>query len=335
MPLAAFVARLHSLLKVILGLGVHQDHHVLTCKGIFQPVGLQPVLVSGIISPQEQDLTFPSVEFHEILWAHFSSLSRDHWMVAWHYGLSSHSSQLCVTCRLAEDVLSHQPGQKWRSWKGLVSVRGYSASHWHPRGLHAIDNLLGPSVQPVFSPSHGPLTEPLVSQYYGRVKMIIGDTMVVSKDFLSRGRQYPLLSPCPLNWSPHQRGSQVRILKNLQWPICKSMLTAAHLPSCPSWSGNGFLEQLVHHLPRAYSSPGPLSCPSRRQEWLSLSPGPCTPLPVTMLYQQWRVALQGQQPDPSALMGASHQAQHTWLVQFVFPNLDPVTFLILEGALRR
>lgn len=39
---------------------------------------------------------------------------------------SSHSSQLCVTCRLAEDVLSHQPGQKRRSGKVLASVQGYS-----------------------------------------------------------------------------------------------------------------------------------------------------------------------------------------------------------------
>lgn len=65
--MAAFVARLHSLLKVVLGLGVHQDHHVLTCKGAFQPVGLQPVLVFGIMCPQVQDLALPSVPFHEIL----------------------------------------------------------------------------------------------------------------------------------------------------------------------------------------------------------------------------------------------------------------------------
>lgn len=36
----------------------------------------------------------------------------------------------------------------------------------------------------------------------------------------------------------------------------------------------------------------------------------CTPLPAATLCQQWRLALQGQQPAPSALMGVSHQAHH-------------------------
>lgn len=96
--------------------------------------------------------------------------------------------------------------------KDWPPAQGYSAIHSCPRGLHAIDNLLGPSVQPVFSPPHGPV----VCQYYDRIKMTIGDTMAVFKDFPSQDRQYPLLSPCPLNWSPHQRGSPVGILKNLQ-----------------------------------------------------------------------------------------------------------------------
>lgn len=103
-------------------------------------------------------------------------------MVAWHYGLSSHSSQLCVTCRLAEDMLSHQPGQKWTSWKGLASVQGYSAIHSHPRGLNATNNLLSLSLQTVFSPAHGLLIESISSlsvswqdqnnnwRYYGSVK---------------------------------------------------------------------------------------------------------------------------------------------------------------------
>lgn len=77
---------------------------------------------------------------------------------------------------------------KWTSQKGLASMQGYSAIHLCPRGLHVTNSLLSPSLQPVFSPPHGPLSLSVVCRYRDRIKMIIGDTMAVSRDFLSQGR---------------------------------------------------------------------------------------------------------------------------------------------------
>lgn len=143
MPLSALMAKLHSLLRVVLGLGVHQGHHVLTCKGAFQPAGLQPGLVSGITSPQVQDLAFPSVgiSWHPVsasLQPVEGSLDSD--MTLWP---SSHSSQLCYLQTCWGCVMPSTKAEM-KIWK-RTQYRDTLAIHSCPRGLHAIDNLLGPS----------------------------------------------------------------------------------------------------------------------------------------------------------------------------------------------
>lgn len=66
----------------------------------------------------------------------------------------------------------------------------------------------------------------VVCQYYDRIKIITGDTMAVSKDFLSQDRQYPLHSP--VNWTGHTpEALQLGSLRICKLPLCKSMLTSA------------------------------------------------------------------------------------------------------------
>ena len=97
-------------------------------------------------------------------------------------GRISHSSQLCITCKLAEDmlcpisqVINEDVEKDWPQYWFL----GYSATYWPPTGLRAMDhNLLGPAIQPVFSSCYRPLTEPVL---YLLVKE---DIMAVSKAFL-------------------------------------------------------------------------------------------------------------------------------------------------------
>lgn len=47
--------------------GIYQYHQVHFCKAALQLLGSQPVLVPNVIPPQGQDLAFPFVDLHEIL----------------------------------------------------------------------------------------------------------------------------------------------------------------------------------------------------------------------------------------------------------------------------
>jgi len=114
---------------------VHLDPKVLLHRAAFQTVDHWHVLVPEIIPPQVQDFAFPLAELHEISLDPVLQLVKvplNGGTTIWYI---SHSSQFCIICEHAHDVLfpivqmvNENIEQDWPQYQPLA----YTATDWPP-----------------------------------------------------------------------------------------------------------------------------------------------------------------------------------------------------------
>lgn len=118
-------------------LGPSLHPQVLLCRAVTEPVGLQPMLLPGVIPCHLQDFAFGFVELHKVCVVPFSSLSGSLWTAARPCNIFSSLS-----------LFSHHPQTYWECSPVVVQVVNDCVElswplYWPPKDATGGDKLQG------------------------------------------------------------------------------------------------------------------------------------------------------------------------------------------------